>query len=121
MIMSDWEIRREYRFAKDKANQIRILADENVVKHVRMWEYLISMGLEVPPLSDVIDIRTRRRIPFKEHVFMDLYNRRLSDAKIAQIMGVSYTCVYQRRHKMGLPANGGGRHPKTQELKGDRP
>lgn len=109
MIMSDWEIRKEYRWAKNKAEQVRILADENVCKHRAMWEHLISLGLDVPPIASVIDIRKRRRIPFKDDVFLMLYRRGLSDAAVAELMDVPYTTVYRARHRLGLGANGKGR------------
>ena len=85
------------------------MADENVCKHRAMWEYLISLGLDVPPIASVIDIRKRRRIPFKDDVFLMLYRRGLSDAAVAELMDVPYTTVYRARHRLGLGANGKGR------------
>ena len=48
MVMDDTEIINSFKQAKDKKNQVQILADLNGISKKEMQEHLKALGLEVP-------------------------------------------------------------------------
>lgn len=50
MVMDDTEIINSFKQAKDKKNQVQVLADLNGISKKEMQEHLKTLGLEVPPL-----------------------------------------------------------------------
>ena len=94
MVMPDDEIRMEYRQAKNKAGQIRILADENVCTVKRMKEYLLGLGLDVPRINISSENKTYRWGAIDRELFFKLYDKGLNDKEIAEQMKIS---VYRVR------------------------
>ena len=111
MYMSDWEIQKEYRWAKDKAIQIGILADENVMKPKEMYFYMADLGMDLPPLKTVLDKYGRFRRDFPDDAFLSLYRAGLNDKEAADILGTSARTVRSARARLHLPANSKGGRP----------
>ena len=91
MFMSEDEIRRSYREAKDPEKQIKILADMNCCTAFQ--------------IKQVLGIRTQ--VDEKLYArFEELYGKGMSDQKIAKETGVSHPVVARWRKTKDLPPNG---------------
>lgn len=114
MIMTDEEIVRHYRQAKDQKGSIQILADLNATGNDEIRAVLEKAGEIQPaePNSEKEKQPTRGR-QFNEQLARQLYERGLIDKDIADQVGVAHCTIFQWRKKNDLPANnphrGGGR------------
>ena len=96
MIMTEYEIRREYRLAKYPNRQIKILAQLNacrakeIRKIVADEENISGFG---------------RYVKATEEDKMRLYSMGLSDYSIAEKLGTSATTILKWRRKNNLPHN----------------
>ena len=91
--MSEFEILRDYRSAKDKITQVQILADMNLCTTKEITAYLEKRGETVLKNSTRDERRETIRI---------LYSQGLHDEEIATIMGLKTASVGSIRAKMGL-------------------
>lgn len=95
MTMTNAEIVADYRQAKDKRPQIKILADLNATGMSVIKEILRDAGEVLP------------RAPLDGAQIEALYKRGLSDEKIAKEMGCSLGSIANwRKRNGGLPPNG---------------
>lgn len=115
MIYTDEEIRSSWRKAKDKDNQVQVLAELNGTDVKTMGKKLVELGLiSAPPAP--------KKPPFDEGRAMELYNEGLCDLDIAECLGVSKETVGLWRRGKDLPAHrqkGSGVHrsPKPRKAK----
>lgn len=104
MVMSDSEILRQYRDAKNKKAQVGILADLNCCTKKEISEKLASLGV----------LNVEQESPFGKQ-FEELYNQGMSDAEIAEKMGAPKSDVTSWRRDRGLKANYPKRETKPKE------
>ena len=105
MQMPDGEIITCYRQAKDKEEQIGILADRNLCKKSQMREYLITLGLDVPVKKRHMATGVPKKPPMDEIRAMELYREGQNDLGIAETLGESVNRVREWRYRMRLKAN----------------
>ena len=93
MIMTDFEIRRAYREARNPRQQLKILAELNMctVRDI----FAIVTDRTVEKRSRDIELEERRR----------LYDEGYSDAMIAKLTGISIAAVCAWRKKNCLKSN----------------
>ena len=96
MMMTEYEIKQAYRFAKYPNRQIKILAQLNacrtkeIRKIVADEENISGFG---------------RYVKATEEDKMRLYSMGLSDGRIAEQLGTSETTIWKWRRKNNLPHN----------------
>lgn len=102
--MSDSEIRSMWRTCKNRNEQVRILADLNIVTRAEMLDKLRELG------CDMRGVRTGktgggapRKPPMDELRAMDLYRQGLDDLAISEAMGETMNQVKEWRRRMKLP------------------
>lgn len=102
--MSDSEIRSMWRTCKNRNEQVRILADLNIVTRAEMLDKLRELG------CDMRGVRTGktgggapRKPPMDELQVMDLYRQGLDDLAISEAMGETMNRVKEWRRRMKLP------------------
>lgn len=108
--MDDADILKEYREAKFPREQIKILAEQNLVAPKVMREFIMEKLGSAPEL---------RSSPKRPGCFRwtddniekvrELAGKRMSDSEIAEQMGVSVSSVRQLRYAQGIPI---GKHIK---------
>ena len=92
MIMTEFEIKRAYREAKNRKKQIRILADLNGCSAGRIKNIVADV---VCPDRRNFDLGERHR----------LYESGLTDVQIAGALGLTAGTIWHWRQKNGLKAN----------------
>ncbi len=112
---SDGELITQYRQAKDKGEQIGILADFMGMTRETMREKLRDLGCDVPAGK-----RKNRRgavvLPFDELRAMELYREGVHDLEIAEALGVPKTRVTAWRQRMRLPGHYGRRKEEGERI-----
>ena len=98
MTMTAEEIVRHYAQAKDKAKDIKVLAELNCVTQKEIQTVLAEAGIECAE-------RTKRRSFANQ--FQKLYDKGLSDREIREEVGCSLSSVVKWREKQHLPPNVG--------------
>ena len=93
MKMSDFEIVRDYRHAKNQVGQVQILADMNLCSKKEIEEVLERSGVKV--LRADTPEEKRQSISY-------LYNEGKDDEEIATLIGLKPSSVGQIRVKLGL-------------------
>lgn len=102
MIMSDFEILRDYRQAKNKIEQVKILADLNGCTKEEITECLEKQGVTVLK----VDTPEEKRLSF-----LYLYNQGMTDEEIASDIGLKASSVREIRSKLGLKKHKKKRKP----------
>lgn len=113
MWMTDEEIIRMYRQAKDPVEQIEILAQLNGVKTKTIVTILTNSGLDVTDPEDIAPrvvhraytYTPRRSVEEYEKLFRPLYEKGFSDTEIGRSAGTTVSPVRRWREYYGLPAN----------------
>lgn len=103
--MSDEEIKTMFREAKNKSEQVKILADMNLVNKHQMYNKLKELGCDI---SSVKAPRAKgggrpKADPIDEIRAMVLYNEGLDDLAISESLGCSVSKVSAWRRMMKLP------------------
>lgn len=93
------EICRDYRMAKDKRNQIEILADRNVCTKEAIEDVLRSRGEELPGPTEP---RGARWSGPEETRLLQLAGEGKSSTEIAKLMGRTQKAVAQKAAKMRI-------------------
>ena len=104
MTMTDEELLRELRQAKDPAAHVRVLADLNCVPEREMRERLRDLGADLPP------VRKRVR-KMDEAAARKLLESGKTDAEAARALGVRKDTFGTWRRAHGLPCNRDPRDP----------
>ena len=97
MTMSEFEILRDYRQAKDKKEQVKILADMNMCTQKEMKAYLEQHGVNAKARNTWTDETVRK--------FQKLFHEGLSDNELADAMSLKVSTIYTMRIKYGLKRN----------------
>lgn len=102
--MNDDEIKTMFRDAKDKDDQVKILADMNLVTKNQMYNKLKELGCDLTGIREQ-KAKTGGRVkePIDELRAMDLYNEGLDDLAISESLGCSVSKVSAWRRMMRLP------------------
>ena len=93
MRMSEFEILRDYRHARNKVAQVQILADMNLCSKKEVEDFLEERGVTVLKCSTLEERRETVRL---------LYNQGMHDEEIAVVTGLKPSSVGQIRIKLGL-------------------
>ncbi len=93
MIMSEFEILRDYRQAKNKVKQVKILADLNGCTKEEITECLENQGVTVLKVDTLEE---------KHSSILYLHNQGMIDEEIASDIGLKASSVSQIRSKLGL-------------------
>ena len=93
MKMSDFEIVRDYRHAKNKVGQVQILADMNLCSKKEIEEVLEQHGVKVLRADTPED---------KRQSVSHLYSEGKDDEEIATLIGLKPSSVGVIRAKLGL-------------------
>lgn len=102
--MTDDEIIKMFRGAKDKQNQIEILADMNLVSKKEVCEKLQELGCDMTGIkAPKGKTGGRKKEPIDELRAMELYQEGLDDLAIAEALGVSEYKIGKWRRMMKLP------------------
>ena len=104
--MTDDEIKTMFREAKDKDEQVKILADLNLVTKHQMFNKLKELGCDISGIR-APKVKTGGRVkePIDELRAKDLYNEGLDDLAISESLGCSVSKVSAWRRMMKLPKN----------------
>lgn len=94
LFMSDDEIRKAYREARDQRGQISILAQLNCTTEEVIAEIL---GVELK--------KRTHNIRIQEDMFRKLYDEGKNDREIAEALGVNKSSVTAARNRLKLPPN----------------
>lgn len=100
--MSEFEILRDYRQAKNKVNQIQILADMNTCSKKEIEDFLEERGVTVLKCDTLEERRETVRL---------LYHQGLHDEDIAIVTGLKPSSVGQIRIRLGLKKHKKRRKP----------
>lgn len=102
--MTDGEITAMFRDAKDKDEQVKILADMNLVTKNQMYNKLKELGCDMSGIREP-RVKTGGRVkePIDELRAMELYNEGLDDLAISESLGCSLSKVSAWRRMMKLP------------------
>ncbi|MBR2132245.1 MAG: hypothetical protein IJ955_06870 [Oscillospiraceae bacterium] len=109
MQMTNEEIVRHYRQAKDKKADIGVLADLNMCSKDEIRAILQDAGVD--PRCPV------KRGAFSNEEALRLYESGLIDAEIGKAVGVSYTIIGIWRKRNGLPTQRERRKQAAQAAK----
>ena len=104
MQMSEFEILRDYKEAKDKAEQVKILADMNLCTQKEIVDFLKRHGITAQNRNSWND-ETIQRLKI-------LHGQGMTDEEIADTMGLKCNYAGQVRRKLGLK-----RHKKRKPAK----
>lgn len=135
MYMTDEEIRRDYREAKDRVKQIGILADMNATSKQEIREKLRELGeIKTERGSQVAEgdadchtLRARNDTKVGEARVMDelramqLYEEGLDDIEMADALGVKEEKIKAWRRRMKLKRKAGRKACKTDGTDGAHP
>lgn len=102
MRMSEFEILRDYRQAKNKVGQIQILADMNTCSKKEVEDFLEERGVTVLKCGTFEERRKTVNM---------LYNQGMFDEEIAVVTGLKPSSVAQIRHKLRLKKHKKRRKP----------
>ena len=102
MIMDDFEIERDYRHAKNKVQQIQILADMNMCSKKEIEDFLEERGVTVLKCSTLEE---------RNETVRYLYNQGMYDEDIAIVTGLKPSSVGQIRIRLGLKKHKKRRKP----------
>ena len=91
LYMTEYEILKDHRQAKDPQAMVQVLADRNLMSYEAMWAYLYDHGAEIDPP------------PRREGAFAELYRSGLSDREIAEVSGSAPEEVRRWRTREKLP------------------
>lgn len=95
MVMTDEELLREMRQAKNPADHIQVLAELNAVAKDTMREHLRDLG---------VDLLTKRRPRrFDTDRARKLLESGKTDAEVAAALGVARRSIYDFRESQGIP------------------
>lgn len=94
MTMTEEDICKEYREAKDRKAQVGILAELNGCSKEKIAEVLESAGIQAE------GVNRKKKLP--EDRMLELYDRGLSDEAIAREIGCSGPTVSKWRREKGL-------------------
>ena len=109
MKMSDFEILRDYREAKDKNEQVKILADMNLCTQKEVVEFLMKHG---------INAKCRKcRNEAKLEKLKTLHSQGMTDEEMAEELGFGHEYVGQLRRRLGLSKNKKRKPAKADFLK----
>ncbi len=100
--MSDFEIVRDYRHAKNKVEQVQILADMNLCSKKEIQDLLEERGVKV--LKTDTPEEKRQSISY-------LYSKGKTDEEIATLIGMKPSSVGVMRVKLGLKKHKKKRKP----------
>lgn len=102
--MTDEEIRIMFHEAKDPAEQVKILADMNLVNKHQMFNKLKELGCDLSGIREP-RVKTGGRVkePIDELRAMELYNEGLDDLAISESLGCSVSKVSAWRRMIRLP------------------
>lgn len=103
--MSDEELLRELRQARDPAAHVQVLAELNGVAEAAMREYLRGLGADVPPPR-------RRKWTFDTARARALLEAGKTDLELAEMLGVGQKTVGDWRRSQGLSPNRPPRRPR---------
>ena len=90
MLMTDFQIGKMYRLAKDKEEQIKIMAQLNACSEKRIRKIL---GLPIPERQ-----QAKRWSAKEDEIIIDMTNNGYSCQEIAKILGRSLNGLYNRRN-----------------------
>lgn len=93
MKMSEFEILRDYHQAKDKVEQVKILADMNLCTMKEMTSFLEKHGIIVQKCDTKFDTRLSVE---------SMYNQGMTDEEIADKIGLKPSSVATIRIRLGL-------------------
>lgn len=96
MVMTDEELLREMRQAKDPAAHVQVLAELNAVATDTMRECLRDLGVDLPS-------KRRRPRRFDEARARELLEAGKTDAEVAAALGVARRSIYDFREAQGIP------------------
>ena len=96
MVMTDEELLREMRQAKDPVAHVQVLAELNAVATDTMREYLRDLGVDLPA-------KRRRPRHFDEARARELLEAGKTDAEVAAALGVARRTIYDFREAQGIP------------------
>lgn len=96
MVMTDEELLREMRQAKDPVAHVQVLAELNAVATDTMREYLRDLGVDLPA-------KRRRPRRFDEARARELLEAGKTDAEVAAALGVARRSIYDFRESQGIP------------------
>ena len=102
MKMSEFEILRDYRQAKDKVEQVQILADMNLCTKKEMASFLEKHGITTQKCNAKFD--TRQSVE-------RMSEQGMTDEEIAGEIGLKPSSVAQIRIKLGLKKHKKKRKP----------
>ena len=106
MIMDDFEIERDYRHAKNKVEQIHILADMNMCSKKEIEELLEKRGVTVLKCSTLEE---------RSETIRRLYYQGMYDEDIAIVTGLKPSSVGQIRQRLGLKKHKKRRKPAKEQ------
>lgn len=102
--MTDEEIRIMFHEAKDPAEQVKILADMNLVNKHQMFNKLKELGCDLSGIREPrVKTGGRAKEPIDELRAKELYNEGLDDLAISESLGCSVSKVSAWRRMMKLP------------------
>jgi len=100
--MSDFEIVRDYRHAKNQVGQVQILADMNLCSKKEIENVLEQCGVKVLRADTPEE---------KRQSILYLYNEGKDDEEIATLIGLKPSSVVAIRTKLGLKKHKKKRKP----------
>ena len=100
--MSDFEIVRDYRHAKNQVGQVQILADMNLCSKKEIENVLEKCGVKVLRADTPEE---------KQQSILYLYNQGKDDEEIATLIGMKPSSVGTMRVKLGLKKHKKKRKP----------
>ena len=102
-VMSEEDILREYREAKFPREQIKILADQNLVSAKVMREFIILRLGGAPALRTCKRKNGFRWTPERVEAVRKMAARKMSDSEIGEHMGCTKSSIRQLRYAYGIP------------------
>ena len=109
MLMTNDEICVQYRHAKNKERQIKILAELNVTTKQEIIEVLKQGGMVVPeqkPPAPKADKPKRQKVfRINTELVRSLYDKQMTDKEIAAQMGLNVSTIWNWRKANSLPSH----------------
>lgn len=109
MWMDNEEICLQYRLAKDKKRQIKILAELNATTKAQIVEVLKKGGIVVPeqkPQTPKVDKpKQPKAFRFNTELVRSLYDKQLTDKEIAAQMCLHVSTIWKWRKENSLPSH----------------
>lgn len=107
--MATEEVCLQYRLAKDKKKQIKILAELNATTKQKIVEILTQGGVAVPEQKpqtpQVAKPKQPRVFKFDETLARQLYDQGLMDKEIGRLVGASQPTICEWRKQHSLPSH----------------